>query len=279
MISSQILCLPLVLPAADSIEDLYARFGGGVSKTATNDFQSAENLEEGLLKQILLTYDPSVDFEGHSFHFALGEKLTDQLSFEWEVQSLDMDLDSFNPQTSGFTWPDGPNDGLFYSFVDPDNPQAPDSQLFQLNGATGTFSALALTANIHFEYQFEGTGFGLYGGVGAGFSKNEIELTVVETGYFGPDVEGDVDKDGNDIGDGFPDNGGTKVSEGGRVELVSGEEWDFCWHWRAGIEFEVDRKSTFYVGWRAADYGKPDILGTGPSLTADTIEFGFQQSF
>jgi opacity protein-like surface antigen len=253
MISSQILCLPLVLPAADSIEDLYARFGGGVSKTATNDFQSAENLEEGLLKQILLTYDPSVDFEGH--------------------------LDSFNPQTSGFTWPDGPNDGLFYSFVDPDNPQAPDSQLFQLNGATGTFSALALTANIHFEYQFEGTGFGLYGGVGAGFSKNEIELTVVETGYFGPDVEGDVDKDGNDIGDGFPDNGGTKVSEGGRVELVSGEEWDFCWHWRAGIEFEVDRKSTFYVGWRAADYGKPDILGTGPSLTADTIEFGFQQSF
>ena len=52
MISSSILCLPLVLPAADSIEDLYARFGGGISETATNDFQSAENLEDGLLKQI-----------------------------------------------------------------------------------------------------------------------------------------------------------------------------------------------------------------------------------
>ena len=47
-----------------------------------------------------LTFDPSIDFEGHSIHFALGEKLTDQLSFEWEVQSLHMDLDSFNPQSN-----------------------------------------------------------------------------------------------------------------------------------------------------------------------------------
>ena len=46
-----------------------------------------------------------------------------------------------------------------------------------------------------------------------------------------------------------------------------------------GRNCEIDRKSTLHVGWRAADYGSADIRGTGPSLTADTIEFGFQQSF
>ena len=282
MIPCPILCLPLVLPAADSIEDLYARFGGGFSNTSTEDFQSAENLDtqgqEGLLKSILLTFDPSVDFEGHSFHFALGERLTEQLSFEWEVQSINMDLDSFDPQTSGFEWADGRFDGLFYNFVNPDNPDTPG--LMQLDNASGTFSSLALTANIHFEHQLGDSGFSLYGGLGAGFSKNKVELTVNQTGYFGPDNEGAFDDDGNKVPDGFPDAGETTVvDEGGRVQLASGEEWDFCWHWRAGIEYEIDRKSTLYVGWRAADYGSADIRGTGPSLTADTIEFGFQQSF
>ena len=265
MISSQILCLPLVLPAADSIEDLYARFGGGISKTATNDFQSAENLEDGLLKQILLTYDPSVDFEGHSLQFALGEKLTDNLSFEWEVQYLDMDLESFDPQTQGF-FVDGV--GLVYNFVDPDpaDPGNPPDEVFQLRGGSGTFSALALTANIHFQHQFGDSGFGVYGGAGVGFSRNEVQITVQQVGYAGDDLNGN----------GIPD---TEVPEGGTTDIASGNSWDFCWHWRAGVEFELNRKSTFYVGWRAADYGKPDILGTGPSLTADTIEFGFQQSF
>ena len=273
MISSHILCLPLVLSAADSIEDLYARFGGGISKTATNDFQSAENLEDGLLKQILLTYDPSVDFEGHSLQFALGEKLTDQLSFEWEVQYLDMDLDSFDPQTNG-TFVDGR--GLFYEFVDPFTAD-PDEDIpgdFQLLGSSGTFSALALTANIHFQHQFGDSGFGVYGGAGVGFSRNEIQLTVRQVGILGDDTsvpaDGVPDKDADNY---------REVTAGGTTEIVSGNSWDFCWHWRAGIEYEIDRKSTFYVGWRTADYGKPDILGTGPSLTADTIEFGFQQSF
>ena len=121
MIPSPILCLPLLLPAADSIEDLYARFGGGFSSTSSEDFQSPETLQEsgdeGVLKQLLLTFDPSIDFEGHSIHFALGEKLTDQFSFEWEVQSLNMDLDSFNPQSNGFSV-DG-RSGLFYNFLIP----------------------------------------------------------------------------------------------------------------------------------------------------------------
>jgi len=265
MISSPILCLPLVLPAADSIEDLYARFGGGISKTATNDFQSAENLEDGLLKQILLTYDPSVDFEGHSLHFALGEKITDQFSFEWEVQHLDMDLESFDPQTNGFFVP---GSGLFYNFVDPSpaNPGDVAPGVFQISGSSGTFSALALTANIHFQHQFGDSGFGVYGGAGVGFSRNEVQLTVRQVGFFGDDNNSD----------GVPD---SQISSGGTTEIASGNSWDFCWHWRAGVEFEFNRKSTFYVGWRAADYGTADILGTGPSLTADTIEFGFQQSF
>ena len=263
MISSPILCLPLLLPAADTVEDLYARFGGGFSSTSSEDFQSADSLDirgqEGLLKSILLTFDPSVDFDGHSFHFALGERLTEQLSFEWEVQSLNMDLDSFNPQTSGFEY--GGFNGLFYNFVNPADPATPG--VMQLNNASGTFSALALTANIHFEHQIGDSGFGLYAGVGAGLSKNNVELTVSQTAYFGPD------DNGNEI---FTD-------EGGQVQLASGEEWDFCWHWRAGVEYQINRKSTFYAGWRAADYGSADIEGTGPSLTADTIEFGFQQTF
>ena len=44
----------------------------------------------------------------------------------------------------------------------------------------------ALTANwaresvmhLHFDYQFGESGFGVYGGVGAGFSRNTLNLTV-----------------------------------------------------------------------------------------------------
>ena len=38
-----------------------------------------------------------------------------------------------------------------------------------------------------------------------GFSKNKVELTVNQTGYFGPDNEGAFDVDGNEVPDGFPD--------------------------------------------------------------------------
>ena len=270
MIPCPILCLPLVLPAADSIEDLYARFGGGFSSTSSEDFQSPQSLqevgEEAVLRQLLLTFDPSIDFEGHSVHFALGEKLTDQLSFEWEVQSLNMDLDSFNPQANGFSV-DGQS-GLFYNFFDP-NPSDPDNPaptVYQVNDTSGTFSALALTANLHFEHKFKSSPFGIYGGIGAGFSKNKVEISVSQLAWGGGPLPD------NDLGD-------PAIPGAESTDLASSEEWDFCWHWRAGIEYEIDRKSTLYVGWRAADYGTADIQGVGPSLTADTIEFGFQQSF
>ena len=270
MIPSPILCLPLLLPAADSIEDLYARFGGGFSSTSSEDFQSPETLQEsgdeGLLKQLLLTFDPSIDFEGHSIHFALGEKLTDQFSFEWEVQSLNMDLDSFNPQSNGFSV-DG-RSGLFYNFFDPTpaDPDNPAPTVYQVGETSGTFSALALTANLHFEHNFTSSPFGVYGGLGVGFSKNKVEISVSQNAWSGGPLPD------NDLGD-------PVVTDPVSVDLASSEEWDFCWHWRAGIQYQIDRKSTFYVGWRAADYGTADLQGVGPSLTADTIEFGFQQTF
>ena len=247
MIPSPILCLPLVLPAADPIDDLYARFGAGYSTLA--DFKLTGANESVLIQQILQTFEPSLEFDGWNFQFALGEKLTDNIAFEWEVQSLQLDLDSFNPTTTD-------NGGGLFPF-DPNNGDPPG--LFRLDGASGEFKALALTANLHFDYQFGESGFGVYGGVGAGFSRNTLDLTVSETYFKEDSPEGD--------------------SIDATVPLATDDTWDFCWHWRAGVEYELNRKSTLYVGWRAADYGSADLQGSGPALTADTIEFGFKQSF
>ena len=100
MIPSPILCLPLVLPAADSIDDLYARFGAGYSTSSPADFTLTGANESVLIRQILQTFEPSLEFDGWNFQFALGEKLTDNIAFEWEVQSLQLDLDSFKPTTT-----------------------------------------------------------------------------------------------------------------------------------------------------------------------------------
>jgi opacity protein-like surface antigen len=250
MFSSPILCLPLVLPAADSIEDLYARFGAGYSTSSPADFTLTGANESVLIRQILQTFEPSLEFDGWNFQFALGEKLTENIAFEWEVQSLQLDLDSFTSTATdngGGLFPFDPNDGTVPGF-------------FRLDGASGEFKALALTANLHFDYQFGESGFGVYGGVGAGFSRNTLNLTVSETFF---------ETEGSPAGD----------SIDATVPLATDDTWDFCWHWRAGVEYEINRKSTLYVGWRAADYGSADLQGSGPALTADTIEFGFKQSF
>ena len=171
MIPSPILCLPLVLPAADSIDDLYARFGAGYSTSSPADFTLTGANESVLIRQILQTFEPSLEFDGWNFQFALGEKLTDNIAFEWEVQSLQLDLDSFRPTTTDN------GEGLFR--FDPNDGSVPG--FFRLDGASGEFKALALTANLHFDYQFGESGFGVYGGVGAGFSRNTLNLTVSET--------------------------------------------------------------------------------------------------
>ena len=104
------------------------------------------------------TFEPSLEFDGWNFHFALGEKLTEQFSFEWEVQSSNMDLDSFTPTTNDNgredCLPFDPNDGS-------DNPD------FSVWMASGEFKALALTANLHFDYQF--------GAVGSVFRRSMAE--------------------------------------------------------------------------------------------------------
>ncbi len=257
MISSPFLCLPLVLPAADSIDDLYARFGAGFSTSSPADFTLTGANESVLISQILQTFEPSLEFDGWNFQFALGEKLTENIAFEWEVQSLQLDLDSFRPTTT-------PGDSGLYPF-DPSSPGGGPGVgtpgYFSLDNQSGELKALALTANLHFDYQFGESGFGVYGGIGAGFSRNTLNLTVSETFF---EQESD-----------FP-NGDPLTAT---VPLATDDTWDFCWHWRAGVEYEINRKSTLYVGWRAADYGSADLQGSGPALTADTIEFGFKQSF
>ena len=60
MIPSPILCLPLVLPAADSIDDLYARFGAGYSTSSPADFTLTGANESVLIRQILQTFEPSL---------------------------------------------------------------------------------------------------------------------------------------------------------------------------------------------------------------------------
>ena len=78
-----------------------------------------------------------------------------------------MDLDSFDPQTSGFEWADGRFDGLFGN--ESDNPDTPG--LMQLDNASGTFSSLALTATFILNINLVTVGLVCMEGSGLVFEK------------------------------------------------------------------------------------------------------------